>query len=304
MALKIIESTKLPTLEDKKLIGRHLLLQKLKKNTALRWIKKILSNPSPIGVSSPPKKATNRKIHIIYRHVYITGDSNRFPMKGRPLGFSYKLCFQNLLETIIHSPLKDNVTVTVFYNGTLDEFKSDDSMINDYTDDLDINIQLIGGTSALESVMVMLRECRNLKIEDEDILYILENDYLHQKNWVSAVFDLFESNYSFDYASLYDHPDRYKLLQRYTGESLYLSGNRHWITARSTCGSFLTKFSTYKRDYKYIYSCKSDHQMFSRLTKRFNRVLLTPVPGLSVHCMSDHLDVVNEFEEYFIKNDG
>lgn len=287
---------------DFKRIQRFEFIQGIKKNKLLRYFGLLLRKKS----YSKPTKGTHpvsKKIHIIYRHVYISDDVIRFPLKGRPPGFAYKLCFSNLIETIENSKYKENIKVTIFYNGTYDQFEKDQSLKIGGENNIDIDVQLIDANSALESVMIMLWECKNLDLDEDDILYILENDYIHDKNWIEYVLDAFNSNLRFDYLSLYDHPDRYKFPHKYKNSNLYAGTKRHWITAQSTCGSFMTRFHSFKRDFQYIYSCNSDHKMFSRLTKNLRRVLITPVPGLALHCMSDYLDPIVRFEDYFTNNE-
>jgi len=235
---------------DVKKIKRFELIEEIKKNKVLRYFWGLIKKKH---FSNPPEslQTSSTKIHIIYRHVFIFNDAARFPSKGRPEGFSYKLCFENLLETIAASKYQDNIKITIFYNGTLNQFDSDDSLQIAKKFCTDINVQLIDANSALQSVMIMLRECKNLDLNNDDILYILENDYIHDKNWIESALGVFNSGLRFDYLSLYDHPDRYRFPKNYKNSNLYIGGKRHWVTAQSTCGSFMTRFSTFKRDFKY-----------------------------------------------------
>ncbi|CAM4159278.1 Glycosyl transferase family 2 [Roseateles saccharophilus] len=236
---------------------------------------------------------------MIYRHVYITHDRERFPQKHRPSEFNHDDCFRNLVETVGNHPSKGVVKIIIYYNGTREQFLSDPLCA--YLDKIEVNVEvfLLSTKSAVEAVLVLLRETLSMDLNDQDIVYFLENDYIHHENWVNEVLSAYSSNIPFDYLSLYDHPDRYKIPKNYQNTELFTTGTRHWVTAPSTCGSFLVQFGKFKRDFKYVYSTKNDHQMFSRLTGKLKRKLITPVPGLAVHCMAEHLDPIQRFEEYF-----
>jgi hypothetical protein len=160
-------------------------------------------------------------------------------------------------------------------------------------------VTLVEAKSAVESALAMLESIEYLSKNNDDLIYILENDYIHASNWIEEVVEVYSSDINFDYLSLYDHPDRYKLPSNYKNSKLYVTNTRHWISAPSTCGTFLFKRSVYKRDFRWLFSTNNDHQMFKRLTGKLKKTLITPVPGLAVHCMNDHLDPIRKFENYF-----
>lgn len=233
---------------------------------------------------------------IVYRHVYIGKDSKRFPEKARPSSFSYENCLKNLLNSIKKAEKSYPVKLIILYNGSENNFQEDlfGSIIENFG--LDFNIYFLNAQSAVESVLTMLEFLKSSDFREEDIIYILENDYLHHVNWIEEVFELFRSEIDFDYASLYDHPDRYNLLYGYDMSRLFVTKSRHWITAPSTCGSFMMRASVLKRDFRYLYSTRADRHMFANLIGKKGRRLLTPVPGLAVHCMQDYPDPVQSFD--------
>lgn len=242
----------------------------------------------------------NRRIRIIYRHVAYSDDRARFPLKNRPPEFSYAKCLRNLLATIQDSPFSNNVSLHLYYNGTTSQFAADDTVrpLEAYKGDCEVRFVEAG--SALEAYLVMLRAVRDSKYSGGDLLYLLENDYLHQHGWVDEVMALLDARINFDYLSLYDHPDRYKIPDRYKKSKLYATSTHHWVTAPSTCASFLLPYATFVRDFNGFYTHKVDHRIFTYLIRGCGRILLTPVPGLATHCMNEHLDFVNRLEHFLI----
>jgi hypothetical protein len=286
--------------QDKGLLKRLHWVQKLKRNSSIRALWNIIK---------PVKQATCNadilrdvgNIVVIFRHVFISADSSRFPPKSRPQGFSHEKCFQNLIDTISVSGYANRARVIVFYNGTVEQFQNDAFSTRVANCGMQVEIRLIDASSAVEAVLILMKQALKLGVQANDILYLLENDYVHQSGWLDEVYRLYESNLQFDYVSLYDHPDRYRLIKRYANASLFATSSRHWVSAASTCGTFMMRYDVFLRDFSFLYSTKNDHQMFRTLTGRRGRRLLTPVPGLSLHSMCEYLDPVQDLQKYFLK---
>ncbi|MBN9546610.1 MAG: hypothetical protein J0I19_14145 [Alphaproteobacteria bacterium] len=288
---------------DVKILGELQFRQRLRSHGLLRAVWRFYRRFRPATrqhLRTEPAVVGN--LVIVYRHVFLSEDSRRFPQKSRPLGFDYVKCFQRLIETIDASSNAQRVRVIVMYNGTSAQLASDP--FENYLQKCgrNIEVQLIDAHSALASFLVMLRAIRDMPFKPNDIIYFLENDYLHADSWVDEVFRLYSSGLLFDYASLYDHPDRYKYPRNYGRSTIHVTESRHWTTAQSTCGTFIMRHDVFLRDFEYFYTAVHDHVMFTRLTVGMGRKLLTPLPGLAVHCMSEHLDPLQRFEEYFVRD--
>ena len=133
-----------------------------------------------------------------------------------------------------------------------------------------------------------------LNYNDEEIIYFIENDYLHKPESHKIQEEGFSLGASF--VSLYDHPDKYLDPSRggnpYCeggGEStrVYLTDSCHWKLTNSTPMTFSTKVSTLKRVEpilrKYTNSTHpNDFQMFLELGEK-GESLITPLPGYSTH---------------------
>ncbi len=133
-----------------------------------------------------------------------------------------------------------------------------------------------------------------LMYPDDEIVYFIENDYLHKPQSKEILEEGFNLGASF--VSLYDHPDKY--LDPSKGGNpyceggaedtrVYLSNNCHWKITNSTTMTFASKVSTLKRCEPILRKHTSqthpnDFQMFLELRKN-NELLTTPIPGYSTH---------------------
>lgn len=130
-----------------------------------------------------------------------------------------------------------------------------------------------------------------LTFEDNEIVYFLENDYLHKPNSHKILNEGF--NTGADYVSLYDHPDKYidgaNPFVESGGEvtRVLLTQSCHWKLTNSTTMTFAAKVKTLKEDEKILreFTCGSyprDFDMFLKLREN-GRSLVTPIPGYSTH---------------------
>lgn len=141
--------------------------------------------------------------------------------------------------------------------------------------------------------MLMLDYVINNK-EDTDIIYFVENDYVHKKNSDIIIQEGIELGA--DYVSLYDHPDKYLnpdeggnpyIDNRSEVTRVYLTKNCHWKLTNSTTGTFAATVKILKRDYNIIKKYAnnrhwSDFNMFTELLNN-GASLITPIPGYSTH---------------------
>ena len=130
--------------------------------------------------------------------------------------------------------------------------------------------------------------------EDDDIVYFLENDYLHKPNSQKILQEGFSLGASF--VALYDHPDKY--LDPILGGNpycegggedtrVYLTDSCHWKITNSTTMTFASKVSTLKRVESTLRKYTSgthpeDFKMFLEL-RSHGELLITPLPGYATH---------------------
>lgn len=131
-----------------------------------------------------------------------------------------------------------------------------------------------------------------LRLNNEAVAYLLEDDYLHRAD---APKFLLEGLQRADYVSLYDHPDKYmepspNPLVKNGGEPtrVILTASTHWKFTNSTTMTFAARVGTLRADADILRRhCQTpipqDFFMFMELMKK-GRQLVTPIPGCATHC--------------------
>lgn len=153
-----------------------------------------------------------------------------------------------------------------------------------------------------------------LELPDQEIIYFVEDDYLHREGSRDVILDGLSENFSFDYLTLYDHPDKY--LNPFeggnplcTGRSeetrVYLGKYCHFKQTNSTTMTFASRVKTLKTDEpvirKWIQTRHSpntpyDFGMFLELREK-GRVLVSSIPGYSTHGEVDFLSPLINWED-------
>lgn len=214
------------------------------------------------------------KLHIFYRHYNVSGTEER-----RPDDFDYERCFDNLLDTIEGN--KD-VELHIIY----DESKLGDNWIFDFKEKYLNKLIKVNGGGDFKAFQQLQPYIDSLNLEKDDLIYFLENDYLHVHGWADKVIELFKTYNGLNYVSLYDHPDKYFLPQYENLVSkIIITKTHHWRTTPSTCGSFVITKEFYDQDKDILFTMEGDHNKFLWLAEHRQRFVLTPIPSLSTHMM-------------------
>lgn len=148
-----------------------------------------------------------------------------------------------------------------------------------------------------------------LTLDDNDVVYFLENDYIHKLNSNSILLEGIDVGG--DYVSLYDHPDKYipanrggnPFIENDGGEvtKVYLTKSCHWKITNSTTMTFASKVKTLKEDESILRKWTNmgdyprDFDMFIELREK-GKVLLTPIPGYSTHGETAWLSPLTDWE--------
>lgn len=235
-------------------------------------------------------KFFKKKLHIFLRHVHIYEPT----VKARPDWFEMELCFNNLISTLSNHDSSLKIDLTIMFDGTDTSFNDDflSDYMKNYGDQSPVKINIVqfsGGTDA-KSFHHTIDYILERRYSDDDWIYFLENDYLHTSNWVSKLTDLLSLGKNLEYVSLYDHYDKY-FYDQYNDlkSNLFFLGSHHWRTTPSTCASFLVNSRVLKEDAQLIKNSGGDHEFFTALAENKSRKILSPIPGLSTHCMKDFL---------------
>ena len=79
---------------------------------------------------------------------------------------------------------------------------------------------------------------------------------------------------------------------------IFITENHHWRTTASACGSFIVNKELFNLDYDINTSVEGDHNKFMLLNEQRNRMVITPIPGLSTHCVEGLMSPTINWEEY------
>ena len=230
-----------------------------------------------------------RKIEVFSRHCYFSTISQH---KNRFFNFSRFQCYRNLLETIDLSSA--NLTFI------LDVAKGGVHFLNQEANHPVIKIR--EGTEA-GAFLKLLQIVEAKNFHPDTILYFVEDDYLHQRGWVQRLFEVMELK-GIDYATLYDHKDKYTELYQKLSSKIYVTASNHWRTIPSTTQTFAVRWKTLQEDLqihrKYSSHCSisADHQKFLALTKK-GRTLVSSVPGFSTHVEVEFASPCFDWESTF-----
>lgn len=226
------------------------------------------------------------KINILYRHYNVEGTDG----KRRPTWFTYENCLKNLLNSISDTT---DVTIHVIMDG-----ESSNNFIDKYKDQ--VTIHTFKGGSDQASFLEAHRYAKQLAedCQDTDLFYFLENDYLHVKGWDIKVREIFNTYSNLNYVSLYDHNDKYFLPQYEDLVSkIFTTQTHHWRTTPSTCGTYIVDKKILLADYDVPFTIPGDHTKFIHLNETRGRSVITPIPGLSTHCMEYLLSPTVNWEQ-------
>ena len=214
-----------------------------------------------------------KKIEIFSRHCEFSKFSEN---RERVNGFSKEACYKNLKKT-----LNRNISnLTFLMDGELNKH-----FLNN---EKEFRVKNIEGGSQAKSWDSALNYVRERNFNDDQIIYFVEDDYLHLDNWPEILLDGFEFN--IEHISLYDHLDKYKLpLYKKLQSTILIGKKSHWRSVPSTTLSFAVKFKNFKKyfdiykKFNFINEGKTkDHEMFLELWKNGSN-LITPIPGYASH---------------------
>lgn len=214
-------------------------------------------------------------IRIFQRHCNFSTNSQNKP---RPKWFDREQIFNNLIGTL------DNRTEYIaFHDSGNGNIK--DHFISKY----EVNKFSINGGNDAKSFLNLLNYVIKQDYKDEDIIYFVEDDYIHKSGWVDILLEGFEF-IGADYYTLYDHPDKYYLpMYDNLTSKIIQTPSTHWRTTPSTTNTYACKFKTLKKHFDiHIKYCDlnegwtKDHDKFTELWNKGSN-LISCIPGYSTH---------------------
>jgi len=226
-------------------------------------------------------------MHVIYRI-----SDNGYP-KEKPEYVTNENCFRNALSVFGKSQW------TVIADSASEETKL---LVKECSGSIK-HVEIGHGAGTFNTALDIA-----LGLPEDETVYFLENDYLHGHNAdrvLESAFDL-----EFDYATLYDHPDKYMnpfeggnpfCSNRSEATRVYLGEHCHWKLTNSTTMTFAAKVKTLKQDESILRKWTKethphDFQMFTELIQKGRR-LASPLPGYATHGETKWLSPLTNWKE-------
>lgn len=229
------------------------------------------------------------KINVYFRHCYHS-KLQEHPSRERPHWWNKEKVFQNFKNTL--NPETTNYTIVYdeHYGKIEDTFLYQEP-----------NVYIIDSGGEAKSFIETLNLIKNTNHKKEDIIYFLEDDYIHRPDWDKILLEGFELGA--DYVTLYDHGDKYTEFYRDFRTKVLYTKSSHWMATPSTTNTFAVNYSTLINDFeihtKYSTGVEpsEDHQKFLELSQ-IGRILVSSIPGYSTHCHQHILAPCIDWEKY------
>jgi hypothetical protein len=226
-------------------------------------------------------------MHVIYRISEIGY------LKDKPNYINNKNCFENALQIF------NKANWYVIADNVSDETK-------EYLNSKVETVKYVSVGHGAGTFNLALDVALNLP--SSEIVYFLENDYLHKLGADKVLEDGIELG--FDYVTAYDHPDKY--LNPFEGGNPFCSGRAedtrvylgqycHFKLTNSTTMTFASSVKTLKEDENVLRKWTKDthpydFQMFMEL-KQVGRRLASSIPGYSTHGETEFLSPLTDWQK-------
>ena len=148
-------------------------------------------------------------------------------------------------------------------NLKLEEFSNQIKKINEENKEVTSNQK--SNMSNIHKSLLLSKE------KSEDLVYLVEDDYVHQKDSISEMLYAYER-----IASLTESEDT----------KIFLGENRHWLQVDQTLCTFLTSKKIIKKYWTQLTSmCKFEHYPFEKPLHNIYKIetCISPMPSLAVH---------------------
>jgi len=174
------------------------------------------------------------KLYVLYRSAPGTG-------KQRPDFFSKRAALLSFLRSLERTAIETRIT---FINdGEVSEHLT--SVMARFGEVL--TLPGIGNSPSYRQALGLIDR---LGIDDADLTYLAEDDYLYRPEAFPTLCAAAEEIPEADYFSLYDHRDRYTASDDADGgrSRMFLAGGWHWRTVESSCMTFGARTAALRAD--------------------------------------------------------
>ena len=175
---------------------------------------------------------------------------------------------------------------------------------NELKDEIKVNTQkdIFGNLSSLLKCFKIAKE------SNDDLIFFLEDDYIHKKSLIEEMILTYERVSSQINKEVILVPSDYPFLYMDERETKVIAGShRHWQTLDKVLCSFMTSkeiLETYWNNF--LLTCQNDNEPIEKYLNQIceKEVCLSPIPSLSIHManansifgVSPYIDIKKEWE--------
>ncbi len=180
------------------------------------------------------------RVHVYYR--YVEGDGN----KPRPPFFSKELAVQSLMTSLERVDPGRIGAVELHVDGPKCELSP--RILDRFT----VRYHEQAGNAASYIRTIRAATDGRIPSDDDDIVFLAEDDYLWKPDAIPAILRLFENHPGVNAATTYDHPD-YRTVprqKRYIGRydrGTVTEDHVSWTPVASTCMTYAARLSFLRR---------------------------------------------------------
>ena len=239
-----------------------------------------------------------KPIEVFIRHCYYS-KLQELPDRTRPKWFNKIKVFENFKNTL-NSNLVNYTIIYDEYFGSIDNtFLAQEK-----------NVEIINCGSECDSFLKTLDVIQSRNFDDDQIVYLLEDDYLHRSGWCDIMLEGFSINAS--YVTLYD-------FEEFNNQDIlckiFSTDRCHWRSVPASTNTFACRYKTLLEDLNIHEKYSSSHAIkekegfyFSKDYDKFwelqkhNRYVISPIPGWSTHCDANFLSPIIDWEKIISYN--
>jgi len=185
---------------------------------------------------------------------------------------------KNQIDTMRDILKKSNINFEIL-NLKLDKFSSQIKKINEENKEVTLNQK--SNMSNIHQSLLLSKE------KSEDLIYFVEDDYIHETISLSEILYTYERIASLTKQELIVCPADYPYLYaKSENTKIFLGENRHWRQINQTLCTFLTSKKIVEKYWNELISmCEFEHYPFEKpLHNIYKKELcVSPVPSLAVH---------------------
>jgi hypothetical protein len=215
-------------------------------------------------------------IRIFYRACDKVNAINGFP---RPMGLSkfdlIKLCFESVKRNLKFV----NYHMTLILDNCTPEMTSYfEDFVHDNFDRANIIETNLGGEGSAKLQFKLAKD-----VGDDDIVYFLEDDYLHTFDQSIQAMAHFIGHHKVTWIHPTDYPDRYTRSEDISRRwQIAITDYAHWREIANTTLTFMCPAKRLKTHLDFFIECGLDDGKLSNLF-RGDEVLFSPIPTLAIH---------------------